>query len=114
MQTAVKRRSAQVIVEPTTIRPGVRTAFIQGPDNVRIELLERTVIEVSEAAGRWARAARRTGCVRVARTRAWWVRTGLVDTRDRGVRCAGCTSVTSPRHSTTRESDRPGAPPSGW
>jgi hypothetical protein len=30
----------------------VRIAFIQGPDNVRIELLARTVREVSEAAGR--------------------------------------------------------------
>jgi len=39
-------------VEPKTIRPGVRIAFIQGPDDVRIELLERTVREVSEAAGR--------------------------------------------------------------
>jgi catechol 2,3-dioxygenase-like lactoylglutathione lyase family enzyme len=48
----LKRRGAQVIVEPRTIRPGVRIAFIQGPDDVRIELLERTVIEVSEAAGR--------------------------------------------------------------
>ena len=48
----LKRRGAQVIVEPKTIRPGVRIAFIQGPDHVRIELLERTVIEVSEAAGR--------------------------------------------------------------
>lgn len=48
----LKRRGAQVTVEPKTIRPGVRIAFIQGPDDVRIELLERTVIEVSEAAGR--------------------------------------------------------------
>jgi len=48
----LKRRGAQVIVEPRTILPGVRIAFIQGPDDVRIELLERTVIEVSEAAGR--------------------------------------------------------------
>jgi catechol 2,3-dioxygenase-like lactoylglutathione lyase family enzyme len=48
----LKRRGAQVIVEPKTIRPGVRIAFIQGPDGVRIELLERTVREVSEAAGR--------------------------------------------------------------
>jgi catechol 2,3-dioxygenase-like lactoylglutathione lyase family enzyme len=48
----LKRRGAQVIVEPRTIRPGVRIAFIQGPDDVRIELLERTVREVSEAAGR--------------------------------------------------------------
>jgi catechol 2,3-dioxygenase-like lactoylglutathione lyase family enzyme len=48
----LKRRGAQIIVEPKTIRPGVRIAFIQGPDDVRIELLERTVREVSEAAGR--------------------------------------------------------------
>lgn len=48
----LKRRGADVILEPKTIRPGVRIAFIQGPDNVRIELLERTVIEISEAAGR--------------------------------------------------------------
>src|SRR5713101_391636 len=36
----LKRRGAQVIVEPKTIRPGVRIAFLQGPDDVRIELLE--------------------------------------------------------------------------
>ncbi|ETW94341.1 MAG: hypothetical protein ETSY1_35325 [Candidatus Entotheonella factor] len=48
----LKRRGAHVVVEPKTIRPGVRIAFIQGPDNVRIELLERSVIEVSEEAGR--------------------------------------------------------------
>lgn len=41
----LKRRGAVFIREPTTIRPGVRIAFIQGPDNVRIELLERTVVE---------------------------------------------------------------------
>jgi hypothetical protein len=29
-------------MEPRTIRPGVRIAFIAAPDNVRIELLERT------------------------------------------------------------------------
>jgi len=33
----LKRRGAQVIVEPKTIRPGVRIAFIQGPDHVRNE-----------------------------------------------------------------------------
>ena len=27
--------------KPRTIRPGVRIAFVQAPDNVRIELLER-------------------------------------------------------------------------
>jgi len=48
----LKRRGAVIIKEPVTIRPGVRIAFVQGPDNVRIELLQRTVIEISEAAGR--------------------------------------------------------------
>ena len=37
----LKRRGAQFSMEPRTIRPGVRIAFIQAPDNVRIELLER-------------------------------------------------------------------------
>jgi lactoylglutathione lyase len=35
-------RGAVFTVPPRTIRPGVRIAFIQAPDNVRIELLERT------------------------------------------------------------------------
>jgi lactoylglutathione lyase len=38
----LKRRGAAFMLEPRTIRPGVRIAFIQAPDNVRIELLERT------------------------------------------------------------------------
>ena len=37
----LKRRGAHFSVEPRTIRPGVRIAFVQAPDNVRIELLER-------------------------------------------------------------------------
>ncbi len=37
----LKRRGAKFTMEPRTIRPGVRIAFIQAPDNVRIELLER-------------------------------------------------------------------------
>jgi catechol 2,3-dioxygenase-like lactoylglutathione lyase family enzyme len=40
----LKRRGAVFIMEPRTIRPGVRIAFIQGPDDVRIELLERTPV----------------------------------------------------------------------
>jgi catechol 2,3-dioxygenase-like lactoylglutathione lyase family enzyme len=35
------RRGAEFVVAPRTIRPGVRIAFVRGPDNVRIELLER-------------------------------------------------------------------------
>jgi catechol 2,3-dioxygenase-like lactoylglutathione lyase family enzyme len=46
----LKRRGAAFIVEPRTIRPGVRIAFIQGPDDVRIELLERTVVEAPAVA----------------------------------------------------------------
>ena len=39
--TELKRRGASFTLEPRTIRPGVRIAFVQAPDNVRIELLER-------------------------------------------------------------------------
>jgi catechol 2,3-dioxygenase-like lactoylglutathione lyase family enzyme len=45
METAVaelRRRGATFKVEPRTIRPGVKIAFIEAPDRVRIELLERT------------------------------------------------------------------------
>src|SRR5213594_800131 len=38
----LKRRGASFKMEPRTIRPGVKIAFIEAPDNVRIELLERT------------------------------------------------------------------------
>lgn len=37
----LKRRGADFMMEPRAIRPGVRIAFVQAPDNVRIELLER-------------------------------------------------------------------------
>jgi lactoylglutathione lyase len=37
----LKERGATFTTEPRTIRPGVKIAFIQCPDNVRIELLER-------------------------------------------------------------------------
>lgn len=36
------QRGATFTVPPKTIRPGVRIAFVQAPDHVRIELLERT------------------------------------------------------------------------
>lgn len=38
----LKRRGATLVMEPRTIRPGVKIAFVQGPDDVRIELLERS------------------------------------------------------------------------
>jgi hypothetical protein len=31
-------------MEPNTIRPGVRIAFLRGPEGVSIELLERTPV----------------------------------------------------------------------
>ena len=38
----LKRRGAEIAQEPHTIRPGVRIAFVRAPDDVRIELLERS------------------------------------------------------------------------
>ena len=38
----LKQRGATFTLEPRTIRPGVKIAFIQCPDNVRVELLERS------------------------------------------------------------------------
>jgi lactoylglutathione lyase len=38
----LKRRGAGFTMEPRTLRPGVKIAFVQAPDNVRIELLERS------------------------------------------------------------------------
>ena len=37
----LKSRGAEFAREPTTIRPGVRVAFVRTPDDVRIELLQR-------------------------------------------------------------------------
>ena len=37
----LKRRGASFMMEPRTIRPGVKIDFVKAPDNVRIELLER-------------------------------------------------------------------------
>jgi len=37
----LKKKGAEVTREPTTIRRGVRIAFIRGPQNVHIELLDR-------------------------------------------------------------------------
>ncbi|HWE19000.1 MAG TPA: VOC family protein [Hyphomicrobiaceae bacterium] len=37
----LKAKGAKFTREPTTVRPGVRVAFIAGPDDVSIELLER-------------------------------------------------------------------------
>ena len=40
--TELKERGAEFAVEPLDIHPGLRIAFVRGPDDVRIELLERT------------------------------------------------------------------------
>jgi lactoylglutathione lyase len=40
----LKSKGAVLTMEPTTIRPGVRIAFVAGPENVSIELLERTPV----------------------------------------------------------------------
>jgi hypothetical protein len=37
----LKRRGAEFVSEPRTVRPGLKIAFIRGPENIRIELLER-------------------------------------------------------------------------
>jgi catechol 2,3-dioxygenase-like lactoylglutathione lyase family enzyme len=37
----LKAKGAEFTVEPKTIRPGVRIAFLRGPQNVPIELLDR-------------------------------------------------------------------------
>jgi len=40
----LKDKGAEFTVEPRTIRPGVRIAFVRGPEGVLIELLDRDVI----------------------------------------------------------------------
>ena len=37
----LKAKGAEFTMEPTTIRPGVRIAFLRGPQNVSIEILDR-------------------------------------------------------------------------
>jgi catechol 2,3-dioxygenase-like lactoylglutathione lyase family enzyme len=39
----LKAKGAEFTVEPKTIRPGVRIAFVRGPQGVLIELLDRDV-----------------------------------------------------------------------
>jgi catechol 2,3-dioxygenase-like lactoylglutathione lyase family enzyme len=36
----LKAKGAEFAVEPKTIRPGVRIAYVRGPENARIELVE--------------------------------------------------------------------------
>jgi catechol 2,3-dioxygenase-like lactoylglutathione lyase family enzyme len=37
----LKEKGAEFTMEPKTIRPGVRIAFVKGPQNVLIEILDR-------------------------------------------------------------------------
>lgn len=39
--TDLKKKGAAFTMEPTTIRPGVRIAFLRGPQDVSIELVDR-------------------------------------------------------------------------
>ena len=39
----LKQKGVEFTVEPKTIRPGVRIAFLRGPQNIHIELLDRNV-----------------------------------------------------------------------
>lgn len=39
----LKAKGAEFTVEPKTIRPGVRIAFVKGPQDVLIEILDRDV-----------------------------------------------------------------------
>jgi catechol 2,3-dioxygenase-like lactoylglutathione lyase family enzyme len=38
----LKRLEAEFTMEPRTLRPGLKIAFVRAPDGVRIELLERS------------------------------------------------------------------------
>ena len=38
----LKRRGAEFALEPCAPRPGLKMAYIRGPENVRIELMERS------------------------------------------------------------------------
>jgi catechol 2,3-dioxygenase-like lactoylglutathione lyase family enzyme len=38
----LKAKGAEFTMDPTTVRPGVRIAFIKGPQGVSIELVDRT------------------------------------------------------------------------
>ena len=38
---ALRARGARFVVEPHSPRPGLKIAFLEGPEKLRIELLER-------------------------------------------------------------------------
>jgi catechol 2,3-dioxygenase-like lactoylglutathione lyase family enzyme len=39
--TELKAKGADFTMEPTTVRPGVRIAFLRGPEGVLVELIQR-------------------------------------------------------------------------
>lgn len=39
--TELRAKGVEILLEPVTLRPDVRIAFVRGPDDVRIELLHR-------------------------------------------------------------------------
>jgi len=41
----LRRRGAEFAAEPRTLRPGHKISFIRGPENVRIEVMERRPVE---------------------------------------------------------------------
>ena len=40
--SALKANGAEFVLEPHSPRPGLKIAFVRGPENVRIEILERS------------------------------------------------------------------------
>ena len=38
----LRAKGVRVVMEPNDVRPGTRIAFIEGPENVRVELLQRS------------------------------------------------------------------------
>jgi lactoylglutathione lyase len=38
----LKKKGAEFAVEPGVVRPGVKIAYIRAPENVRVEIVERT------------------------------------------------------------------------
>ena len=41
----LKEKGAEFTLEPTVIRPGIKIAYVKAPENVRVELVERTKTE---------------------------------------------------------------------
>lgn len=46
----LRAKGVEILLEPVDVRPGVRIAFIKGPDDVRIELLRRGAADFPDEA----------------------------------------------------------------